>query len=155
MCIATRIRQVRLDQFLSLEAVAVQAGLSTTVLAKIENGEEIPSLETIDALAAAMGVPVVGLFCSDLNSMLTPWLTPRLSLQQLVEGPFHTHPFPPTLMAEARRFRAGSLGILSIVMTGTQRLLGRTSRSRFRSLNSRKPDVVRASADLNDKKAKQ
>jgi transcriptional regulator with XRE-family HTH domain len=84
MQIAARIRQVRIEHLLSLEDLAVKAGLSQSLLSNFENGQEIPSLEMFDRLAKAVGVSVRGLFCSDLNSPLTPRLVPRLTLQELI-----------------------------------------------------------------------
>jgi transcriptional regulator with XRE-family HTH domain len=84
MRIAARIRQVRIEHLLSLEDLAVRAGLSESLLSDFENGQEIPSLEMFDRLAKAVGVSVRGLFCSDQDSPLTPRLTPRLSLRELI-----------------------------------------------------------------------
>jgi transcriptional regulator with XRE-family HTH domain len=85
MQIAARIRQVRLEHILLLEDLAARAGMSTSLLANFENGEAVPSLEMLDRLAEALGVPLKDLFCDDVNSILTPRLTPRLTLQQLID----------------------------------------------------------------------
>jgi transcriptional regulator with XRE-family HTH domain len=90
MRLARRIRQIRFEHLLSLEELAAQAKMSPTLLASIENGQEIPSLEMIDRLAAAMGVRVSSLFYDDLGPALMLWLTPRLTLQQLAEETFQT-----------------------------------------------------------------
>ena len=84
MQIAGRIRQVRTEHLLSLEDLAVKAGLSQSLLSDFENGHDIPSLEMLDRLAKAVGVSVRGLFCRGTGPPLTPWLTPRLTLQQLM-----------------------------------------------------------------------
>jgi transcriptional regulator with XRE-family HTH domain len=88
MKIATRIQQVRLEHSFSPEALAARAGLSTLQVASFENGEDVPSLETLDMLAAAVGVPLQHLFFEPGESNLTPRLTPRLSLQELTDGSF-------------------------------------------------------------------
>jgi transcriptional regulator with XRE-family HTH domain len=85
MQIAARIRQVRLEHSLTIEDLAAKAGLPQNLLASFESGREVPSLETFDRLAVAVDVPVRSLFYGDKDSMLTPWLTPRLTLQELIE----------------------------------------------------------------------
>jgi transcriptional regulator with XRE-family HTH domain len=101
MQIAARIRQVRLEHFLSLEELAAKAGLSRNRLASIENGQDIPEMQTFDSLAEALGVPLQSLFYgkSDLN--LTPWLTPRPTLQQLTDERYWPAPEPDTLQEKA------------------------------------------------------
>ncbi|HMD86928.1 MAG TPA: helix-turn-helix transcriptional regulator [Terriglobia bacterium] len=94
MQIAVRIRQVRLKHSLSLEDLAAKAGLSKSLLASFENGQDVPSLETFDRLAEAVGVSLQDLFYDDLNSNLTPRLTPRLSLQQLIDEYYGPSPSP-------------------------------------------------------------
>jgi transcriptional regulator with XRE-family HTH domain len=57
-----RIRPLRLEKGWSQEQLATVAGLSTSTVQRIENGEQA-SLETLTAIAAALGVQV-----SDLNA---------------------------------------------------------------------------------------
>lgn len=57
-----RIRPLRLEKGWSQEQLAAIAGLSTRTVQRIENGEQA-SLETLTAIAAALGVQV-----SDLNA---------------------------------------------------------------------------------------
>lgn len=57
-----RIRPLRLEKGWSQEQLATIAGLSTRTVQRIENGEQA-SLETLTAIAAALGVQV-----SDLTS---------------------------------------------------------------------------------------
>ena len=85
MQIAARIQKVRLEHSRSLEDLAAKVGLSTSLLASFEQGEDVPSLETFDKLAEATGVPIKDFFYDNLDSNLTPWLTPRLTLQQLID----------------------------------------------------------------------
>jgi transcriptional regulator with XRE-family HTH domain len=85
MQIAARFRQVRLEHSLSLEELAAKAGVCTDLLGRFEQGEDVPSLETFDKLAEATGVPIKDFFYDNLDSNLTPWLTPRLTLQQLID----------------------------------------------------------------------
>jgi transcriptional regulator with XRE-family HTH domain len=87
MPIASRIHQVRLERLLSLEDLAVKAGLSPNLLASFESGKEVPALEMFDRLAGAMGVPVERFFYDNLDSNLTPWLTPRVTWHELGGAP--------------------------------------------------------------------
>jgi transcriptional regulator with XRE-family HTH domain len=94
MQIAARIQKVRLEHSRSLEDLAAKVGLSTSLLASFEQGEDVPSLETFDSLAKAMGVPVKDLFYGNLDSNLTPYLTPRLTLQQFIDEYYRPAPDP-------------------------------------------------------------
>lgn len=55
-----RIRPLRLEKGWSQEQLATIAGLSTRTVQRIENGEQA-SLETLTAIAAALGVQVSNL----------------------------------------------------------------------------------------------
>lgn len=94
MQIAARCRQVRLEHSLSLEALAAKAGVSSNLLARFENGQEVPTLETLDKLAEALGVPLSCLFYDNTDSNLTPRLTPRPTLQELIEESIFAAPDP-------------------------------------------------------------
>jgi transcriptional regulator with XRE-family HTH domain len=87
MPFASRIHQVRLEHSLSLDELAVRAGLSPSLLASFENGQEVPALEVFDRLAGVMGVPVERFFYDHKDSNLTPLLTPRVTWQELVDAP--------------------------------------------------------------------
>lgn len=51
-----RLRETRERAGLSLRALALAAGLSGPGVAKIENGESVPTLDNVEALARALGV---------------------------------------------------------------------------------------------------
>ena len=87
MPFASRIHQVRLERSLSMEELAAKAGLSPSLLASFECGQEVPGLAMFDRLADAMGVPVERFFYGNADSALTPWLTPRVTWQELVDTP--------------------------------------------------------------------
>jgi transcriptional regulator with XRE-family HTH domain len=63
--VAQVIRTHRVDQGLSLGALARAAGLSTTILSRIVNGAGNPSLETLWRLSRALGVPLGVLLADD------------------------------------------------------------------------------------------
>lgn len=101
MQIAVRIRQVRIEHFLTVEELAAEAGLSGSVLASFENGQDVPEMETVERLAKALGVPVQNLFYGKLDLNLTPWLTSRFTLQQLSDECDWPTPKPDTLQDKA------------------------------------------------------
>jgi transcriptional regulator with XRE-family HTH domain len=150
MRIATRIRQVRLEHKFSLEELARKAQMAPSLLSSFENGQEIPSLEMVDRLAAAMDVPVVGLFYDDLKSALTPWLTPRLTLQQLANEPFRSISAEMASLLKLRKLRAATRELLSFVTIASRRLMGKTPHPPFPSTNSCEQDGADSSMDWKD-----
>jgi len=62
MSLGREIRRLRKNYGMTVIALASQAGLSSGMLSKIENGLTSPSLSTIQALAAALNVSVTALF---------------------------------------------------------------------------------------------
>ncbi len=56
------IRELRLRDHLTIADVAAQAGISRGMLSKIENGQVSTSLETLEKIAAALGVSLAHLF---------------------------------------------------------------------------------------------
>ena len=62
VAIGKQVRSLRKRLNLTVAAVAKQAGLSTGMLSKIENGQTSPSLATLTALANALHVPVTSFF---------------------------------------------------------------------------------------------
>lgn len=57
-----QVREFRRQQNMTLAELAKAAGLSSGMLSKIENGATSPSLTTLQALSAALQVPVTALF---------------------------------------------------------------------------------------------
>lgn len=60
--LAQRIKNLRLQQHLTLEQVASQTGLTRSWLSKVENFRVTPSLPALGQIADALGVPVSQLF---------------------------------------------------------------------------------------------
>lgn len=54
---ASNIRRVRLDRNLTQEALALQAGLHRTFIGHVERAESNISVDNIERLAAALGIP--------------------------------------------------------------------------------------------------
>ena len=64
IAIGRQARTLRQALGMKVADMAKQAGLSTGMLSKIENGQTSPSLTTLKALSAALNVPVTALFRS-------------------------------------------------------------------------------------------
>ena len=62
--IGAQVRLLRRAHDLSVADLASAASISTGMLSKIENGQISPSLSTIQAIAAALGVPITNLFAA-------------------------------------------------------------------------------------------
>jgi transcriptional regulator with XRE-family HTH domain len=82
--IGRRIRELRIQNSLSRGELAGKARLKAGYISRLENGHEIPDCDTLRILAGALGVPLYRLFCSGAESLPTPRLIPRPSLDELV-----------------------------------------------------------------------
>jgi transcriptional regulator with XRE-family HTH domain len=60
--VARNLRAIRTRQQLSQEALAAKARISVSYVSMLERGQRSPPLETIEALAGALGVRPVTLF---------------------------------------------------------------------------------------------
>jgi transcriptional regulator with XRE-family HTH domain len=80
---ARRIRAIRLEQPRSIDTTEAQAAFEKELLVRLENRQQAPSRENLQRLAVVLGVPVHQFFFADGEHLSTPWLTPRLSLDDL------------------------------------------------------------------------
>src|SRR5215472_11535691 len=64
MLIGTRLRELRKQRNLSQGDITEVIGLPRSYISRIENGHAVPSLETLQRLAAALDVPLYRLFYS-------------------------------------------------------------------------------------------
>jgi transcriptional regulator with XRE-family HTH domain len=103
------------------------AGLSNGLLARFEDGQDIPSLETFDHLAEALGVPVKSFFCGESESENTPRLALRMTLQQIVDEPPRSPMAVIVSLLTPQAFVAASKEMLSIAMNGGFSLNGKKS----------------------------
>jgi DNA-binding XRE family transcriptional regulator len=85
MEIAKRIRKLRMERSLPSSSLAQEAGVEPEFLVLLEDGQKVPTWETIENLAAALDIPVRQLFFDEHRRPVTPWLTPRLTLEELEE----------------------------------------------------------------------
>jgi transcriptional regulator with XRE-family HTH domain len=93
MRIAARIQRIRLESLMTVEDLEMETGLRKGLIARLEDGRAVPTLETLDILADALDVPVHRFFYDDGEPNLTPRLTPRISFEELAEesqGPVKT-----------------------------------------------------------------
>lgn len=65
--IGHRVRELRVARGLSITELAERAGLKRPNLSRLEYGRHIPSLETLERVAEALGVPVAQLIAIDRN----------------------------------------------------------------------------------------
>ncbi len=66
--IADRIRALRAEQGLALEALAERSGVSRSMISLIERGESSPTAVVLEKLATALGITMAMLFAHDLGS---------------------------------------------------------------------------------------
>lgn len=55
--VAANLKTLRLQKKLSQDALAERAGLSVSYVSMLERGQRSPPLDTLEKLAAALGVP--------------------------------------------------------------------------------------------------
>jgi transcriptional regulator with XRE-family HTH domain len=70
------LRDIRKEKQLSQGDLEERTGLSRCYLSRIENGHTTPSIETLEKLAGAMGVPLYQLFYQG-NGPAKPLVIPR------------------------------------------------------------------------------
>ena len=59
---ASRIRQLRIEQKLSQEELALRAGISPAYLGHIERGLKCPTIDTISKIVNALGITLTAFF---------------------------------------------------------------------------------------------
>jgi transcriptional regulator with XRE-family HTH domain len=60
--IAARVREIRSDRGLALDALAERSGVSRSMISLIERGESSPTAVVLEKLATGLGVPLASLF---------------------------------------------------------------------------------------------
>ena len=65
LAVGRSLNRLRRERGLTLSGLSEAAGVSQGMLSKIENGQVSPSLVTLSALAAALGVPVMALLAEN------------------------------------------------------------------------------------------
>ena len=83
MHMAIQIQAARLQRGRSVGELEAEARIEKGVLAQIEQGAKVPSRAMLERLAMALGMAVCELLAGRGGALCTPWLTSRLTLQQL------------------------------------------------------------------------
>ena len=70
--LATRLRELRADLGLTLDALAERAGVSRSMISLVERGESSPTAAVLDRLAAGLGVTLASLFAEEERADASP-----------------------------------------------------------------------------------
>ena len=83
MIIGRRLRNLREEKNLSQGDIEKRAGLLRCYISRVENGHTVPSLETLERLAAALEVPLYQLFYEGEEPPPLPNLSARQTTEDL------------------------------------------------------------------------
>jgi transcriptional regulator with XRE-family HTH domain len=83
MVIGRRLRQLREEKTLSQGDIEKRTGLLRCYISRVENGHTVPSLETLERLAAALEVPLYQLFYEGEEPPALPNLSARQTTEDL------------------------------------------------------------------------
>jgi transcriptional regulator with XRE-family HTH domain len=70
--LAARLRQLRANRGLTLEALAERSGVSRSMISLTERGESSPTAAMLDRLAAGLGVTLASLFAEEARTDASP-----------------------------------------------------------------------------------
>ena len=84
MVIGTRLKKLREDRSLSQGDIEKRTGLLRCYISRVENGHTVPSLETLERLAAALEIPLYQLFYEGDAEPALPNLSRRRTTEELV-----------------------------------------------------------------------
>jgi transcriptional regulator with XRE-family HTH domain len=84
MVIGTRLKKLREDKSLSQGDIEKRTGLLRCYISRVENGHTVPSLETLERLAAALEIPLHQLFYEGDGEVVLPNLSKLQSTEELV-----------------------------------------------------------------------
>lgn len=70
--LAARLRTLRAERGLSLDALAARTGVSRSMISVVERGESSPTASLLDRLAAGLGVTLAALFAEEERAGATP-----------------------------------------------------------------------------------
>ena len=83
MIIGTRLKKLREDRSLSQGDIEKRTGLLRCYISRVENGHTVPSLETLERLAAALEIPLYQLFYEGDAEPVLPNLSKRRTTEEL------------------------------------------------------------------------
>ena len=85
MIIGKRLRQLREELTLSQGDIEKRTGLLRCYISRVENGHTVPSLETLERLAAALQIPLYQLFYEGEAPPPLTNLSERCSTEELAQ----------------------------------------------------------------------
>jgi transcriptional regulator with XRE-family HTH domain len=85
MLIGGRLRALRQQRGLSQGDLERASGLLRCYISRVEHGHTVPSIDTLQRFADALGVPMYQLFYEEEIPPPTPHLTPRPTLSELAD----------------------------------------------------------------------
>ncbi len=83
MIIANRLRSLREERKLSQGDIEKRTGLLRCYISRVENGHTVPSIDTLEKLAAALEIPLYQLFYEGEEPPPLPNLSNRTGTQEL------------------------------------------------------------------------
>ncbi len=83
MIIGTRLRKLREEKKLSQGDIEKRTGLLRCYISRVENGHTVPSIETLERLAAALELPLYQLFYEGDEPPPLPNLSRRRTTEEL------------------------------------------------------------------------
>jgi len=84
MIIGTRLKKLREERNLSQGDIEKRTGLLRCYISRVENGHTVPSLETLERLAASLELPLYQLFFEGDEPPTLPNLSKRQTTEELV-----------------------------------------------------------------------
>jgi len=87
MIIGTRLKKLREERNLSQGDIEKRTGLLRCYISRVENGHTVPSLETLERLAAALELPLYQLFWEGEEAPPLPNLSKRSDAEELTLDP--------------------------------------------------------------------
>jgi transcriptional regulator with XRE-family HTH domain len=84
MVIGTRLRALREERKFSQGDIEKRTGLLRCYISRVENGHTVPSIETLEKLAAALEIPLYQLFYEGEEPPPLPNLSKRRTTEELV-----------------------------------------------------------------------
>jgi len=84
MVIGVRLRKLREEKNLSQGDIEDRTGLLRCYISRVENGHTVPSLGTLEKLAAALEIPLYQLFYDGAEPPTLPHLTGRPSAEEML-----------------------------------------------------------------------
>ena len=83
MVIGTRLRALRVEKKFSQGDIEKRTGLLRCYISRVENGHTVPSIETLEKLAAALEIPLYQLFYEGDEPPPLPNLSKRQTTEEL------------------------------------------------------------------------